>query len=374
MNRYLLLVGLVSGTVWADECQDLSAELEYSTAQHDYAAALGTIAQIEDNFCVSSPIKIDALKKPVLRAWGDKLFHNIFGDDEVKFGPEQTERLRVNKDEIQAAWSAANVQIQDAWQIAFLKLILDEDENEVPLMTPQAYKRMDGILSGYVADFYSGTLSKAAQSAKVDEFVKQLMEAGLLKIEPNKLVGVTRGNGASALTELIKVRSTGNARGARFSSSTQQPAVAVTPIRFKYDSTVLTAQGVNEYQENLGNMLANTTDHIFLIGHTDKKGSAEYNCWLSQCRVKAMKKQLIHDGVPAAKIEIAWAGENIPLSFGQAATFLQQRDIAIVDTDEADPALRRVEYELNGDTLKEKYRGQFCTTTRNFAQKPCDFE
>lgn len=369
-----MLLGLIATTAWADECQELMADLEQSKVQHNFRAAMDAVGQIEFNFCENSPIKVNELKKPVLRAWGDDLFDKIFQQQKVVFNKEQTARLLANKTDILAANDAATVSIQDAWQIAFLKFILDEEEGGIQLMTPEAYQLMDKILSGYIADFHTDTLSVTAKSAEVDEFVKQLMEAGLLKIDARKLVNVSRGSGESALTELVRIRSTGITRGSRFSSSAQQPATAVTPIRFEYDSTTLTEQGRKEYQENLGNLLANTTDKILLIGHTDKKGSAEYNCWLSQCRVRALKKQLIGDGVSADKISIAWAGENIPLSFSQADAFLNQRDIVVEEGSEADPLLRRVEYELNGDTLKEKYRGKLCVLTNDLAQKPCDFE
>ena len=87
------------------------------------------------------------------------------------------------------------------------------------------------------------------------------------------------------------------------------------------------------------------------------------------------RHRLIADGIPAGNITVAWAGENIPLEFEHAGEFLKNRDIIITtdaeDDNADDPSRRRVEYEINGNALQEKYSGRFCRVTAEYAAVPC---
>ena len=358
-----LMVALAAPTLWAADCDAL---LQAVKQQHDPAAAFAAYTEADDNFCFNSESQSENAKRDIMQRWGDELFKEIFAGRAVKLDKPQTERLREQSDNIRTA--ARQADAATGWQILFLQAMLAIDRKPDTFLDEKMYHRLDSIIAGYLRDAEQGTLSAVAKSAQVDNFMLDMVQAHLLNIAGDKLAKLnkTRGSGDSALTRLIARR--GKTRGAHVASSTEQPATAVTPIRFEYDSVRLTAQGETEYRENLGVMQANTTRSIFLIGHTDSKGDADYNCRLSQCRVEALRDRLIADGIPADNIAVAWAGENIPLEFEHAGEFLKNRDI-IITTD--DPSRRRVEYEINGNALQEKYSDRFCRVTAEYAAVPC---
>lgn len=366
----LILPCLAVPSLWAADCDALLQAMKW---QHDPAAAFPAYIEARDSFCFNSESQRERMKGNIMRHWGDMLFQKIFAGNVVKLDKEQTKRLREEHDAIRMAAEQADA--ATSWQILFLQAMLDLDRNPEALLNEKMYQRFDSIIDGYLRDEEQQTLSVIAKSARVDSFMQELAEAQILYIPDDKLgqLNKTRGDGKSALTRLIAHR--GKMRGVHLTSSAEQPATAITPIRFAYDSSSLTVQGETEYRENLGIMQANTTHNIFLIGHTDSKGEADYNCRLSQCRVEALRERLIADGIPAASITIAWAGENIPLEFPSAGEFLQTRDIVIIgdgeDDNAEDPSRRRVEYEINGSTLQEKYGRRFCRVTSAYAAQPC---
>ena len=365
-----LMVALAAPTLWAADCDALLQALQQ---QQEPAAAFAAYTEADDNFCFNSESQSENAKRDIMQRWGDELFKEIFAGRAVKLDKPQTERLREQSDNIRTA--ARQADAATGWQILFLQAMLDIDRKPDTFLDEKMYRRLDSIIAGYLRDAEQGTLSAVAKSAQVDNFMLDMVQAHLLNIAGDKLAKLnkTRGSGDSALTRLIARR--GKTRGAHVASSTEQPATAVTPIRFEYDSVRLTAQGETEYRENLGVMQANTTRSIFLIGHTDSKGDADYNCRLSQCRVEALRDRLIADGIPADNIAVAWAGENIPLEFEHAGEFLKNRDIIITtdaeDDNTDDPSRRRVEYEINGNALQEKYSGRFCRVTAEYAAVPC---
>lgn len=365
----MILPCVVTPFLWANNCD----ALRQTMAQHDPAAAFLAYTEARNNFCFKSESQRERIEGDIMRHWGDMLFQKIFAGDAVKLDKAQIERLREEHDAIRMAAEQAGT--STSWQILFLQAMLDLDRNPEALLNEKMYQRFDSIIYGYLRDEEQQTLSVIAKSARVDNFMQELAEAQILYIPDDKLkqLNKTRGDGNSALTRLIAHRS--KMRGVHLASSAEQSITAITPIRFAYDSISLTAQGETEYRENLGIMQANTTRSIFLIGHTDSKGEADYNCRLSQCRVEALRDRLIADGIPAASITIAWAGENIPLEFASIGEFLQTRDILIIGDKDDDsvenPSRRRVEYEINGNTLQEKYRSRFCRVTPAYAAQPC---
>jgi OOP family OmpA-OmpF porin len=85
---------------------------------------------------------------------------------------------------------------------------------------------------------------------------------------------------------------------------------------FDFDKAVLKEQGkvelhtLDEYIKSKG---VNVVD-INVIGHTDSKGSAEYNQGLSERRATAVKEYMVSEGIDASIIDASGEGESNPVA------------------------------------------------------------
>ena len=65
---------------------------------------------------------------------------------------------------------------------------------------------------------------------------------------------------------------------------------------------------------------------IRVAGHTDERGSDEYNLALGQRRAAAVKAYLVQHGIPETRIETVSYGEERPIAQGSdESAFLQNR-------------------------------------------------
>ncbi len=95
-----------------------------------------------------------------------------------------------------------------------------------------------------------------------------------------------------------------------------EPVSLGLPIKFDYDSSVLNKSSL-DYLKQLGTMLnlekmANET--IMIEGHTDAKGSEQYNMDLSKKRSQAVRDFLISNyQIAPSRIKTTGKGESSPL-------------------------------------------------------------
>lgn len=90
-----------------------------------------------------------------------------------------------------------------------------------------------------------------------------------------------------------------------------------------------------EYQQLLvdhGKYLASYPDtKVRLEGHTDERGSREYNLALAEARSKAVRRVLLLQGVPAENISVVSFGEELPLDLNhEESAWAQNRRVEIV--------------------------------------------
>ena len=109
----------------------------------------------------------------------------------------------------------------------------------------------------------------------------------------------------------------------------------VKPVFFEYDSSTLSEQAKLTLDENIRWLLLpdNAAIRIVLEGHSDERGTEEYNMALGDKRAQVVKQYLSGRGVSAARVSTVSLGEERPFDLSQ--------------TEEAYALNRRVQFVLD---------------------------
>lgn len=87
-------------------------------------------------------------------------------------------------------------------------------------------------------------------------------------------------------------------------------------VHFAFDSSAIDAEAANVLNEQVA-FLKNYPDAVVLVaGHTDERGSREYNHALGERRAQAVKNYLASQGVADARVETISYGEDRPVATG----------------------------------------------------------
>jgi peptidoglycan-associated lipoprotein len=115
------------------------------------------------------------------------------------------------------------------------------------------------------------------------------------------------------------------------SSSAEQTSLrsSITAvIHFDFDRSELRDDARATLDAKVPVLLANPDVNIRVAGHTDERGSTEYNVALGQRRAASAKRYLTERGIPAGRIETVSFGEERPAANGsdEAAWAQNRRD------------------------------------------------
>jgi len=111
-------------------------------------------------------------------------------------------------------------------------------------------------------------------------------------------------------------------------------------VHFEFDQSDLRTEDRTILDAKVPIMQANAGVMIRIAGHTDERGSDEYNLALGQRRAAAVRDYLVQRGVAATRIETVSFGEERPVAQGSDEGAMSQN--------------RRAEFEITagGQTLK----------------------
>ncbi|EPF79604.1 peptidoglycan-associated lipoprotein Pal [Acinetobacter rudis] len=87
-------------------------------------------------------------------------------------------------------------------------------------------------------------------------------------------------------------------------------------VHFGYDSSELSNVDYQTLQAHAQFLRANANSKIALTGHTDERGTREYNMALGERRAKAVQSYLITSGVNANQLEAVSYGKESPINLG----------------------------------------------------------
>jgi len=104
-------------------------------------------------------------------------------------------------------------------------------------------------------------------------------------------------------------------------------------IYFEFDSAKLSDESLGVLEVH-GNFIAeNANVEVRLEGHTDERGSREYNIGLGERRSQAVRQILMIQGVRASQVSTVSFGEERPAAFGSSESdFAQNRRVEITYT------------------------------------------
>ncbi len=84
------------------------------------------------------------------------------------------------------------------------------------------------------------------------------------------------------------------------------------PAFFEYDSADLTPDAQKVLDANAGLLKKYSTWMISIEGHTDERGTAEYNLALGERRASAARSYLVSLGIPASRLRTVSYGKEFP--------------------------------------------------------------
>lgn len=128
-----------------------------------------------------------------------------------------------------------------------------------------------------------------------------------------------------------------------------KPAPIVTQQSFSLSGDVLFATNSSQLSSkgktavfNVAQQIKGTSglkvSKIFVLGHADSRGRADYNQKLSEARAKTVADYLIENGIDASVVESAGAGETQPVASNDTVTGRSQN--------------RRVDIKMSGIRTK----------------------
>ena len=104
----------------------------------------------------------------------------------------------------------------------------------------------------------------------------------------------------------------------------QDAAMAAgTVFYFAFDSSALTDEARVAVDAHIGALLTNDQS-VRLEGHTDERGTREYNLALAERRANAVRDYMVANGVPSYRIETISYCEESPVAFGSGEANWQQ--------------------------------------------------
>ncbi|TWI58609.1 peptidoglycan-associated lipoprotein [Pseudomonas duriflava] len=90
---------------------------------------------------------------------------------------------------------------------------------------------------------------------------------------------------------------------------------AITTFYFEYDSSDLKPEAMRALDVHARD-LKSSGQRIVLEGHTDERGTREYNLALGERRAQAVQRYLVLQGVSPAQLEVVSYGKERPAAIG----------------------------------------------------------
>ncbi len=99
--------------------------------------------------------------------------------------------------------------------------------------------------------------------------------------------------------------------------------LSVRTIYFEYDSITINSEGQSALNAHAEYLSLNPNQTLVLEGHTDERGTREYNLSLGERRAKAVADFLTASGVQGQQLEVRSYGEENPVALDHSESAWQ---------------------------------------------------
>ena len=153
------------------------------------------------------------------------------------------------------------------------------------------------------------------------------------QVKPEDQAAGTAGEAGGVTTTGIGGETAGAGSGAALTA--QQQALAAlksrSTIYFDYDSSEIRGEYIDVVAAHAGYLVKYPAARLRLEGHTDERGSREYNIGLGERRAQAVRRALMLQGVAEAQIATVSYGEERPAVAGsEESAYAQNRRVELV--------------------------------------------
>ena len=101
-------------------------------------------------------------------------------------------------------------------------------------------------------------------------------------------------------------------------------------IYFDYDSSEIRPEFIPTLQTHAGYLASHTATRVTLEGHTDERGTREYNLALGDQRAQTVQRYMLAEGVRADQLATLSFGEEKPAAAGHGeASWSQNRRVEL---------------------------------------------
>jgi len=135
---------------------------------------------------------------------------------------------------------------------------------------------------------------------------------------------IARAEQARRDEEARRAREAEEARRRAAEAAGNARAALTAVVYYEFDSAELTDAARSTLDAKVPAMAANPGVRIRIVGHTDERGSDEYNLALGQRRAAAAKRYLTERGVEGGRIDVISHGEERPAVQGSDESAWQQ--------------------------------------------------
>lgn len=226
--------------------------------------------------------------------------------------------------------------------VSVLAMTLAGCANKPSKVAPiDALPKADVAVEAPVPVTEAGT-AKADVAVDASEATTRALRADELKAQPLVAEGAVQANQSDAAAAgsanndasgQVAANDPAQAAGATPPLGTVQPSERV--VYFDYDSAAIKTEGQGLLEAHGGYLKNHAKLEVLVQGHTDERGSREYNLALGQRRAESVKQALELLGVPEARIEAVSLGAEKPVAEGHdEAAWQQNRRAQVIYKDE----------------------------------------
>ncbi len=158
-----------------------------------------------------------------------------------------------------------------------------------------------------------------------------LAGCGSKPVKPAPPTAPTESNAGAQSEGANGANAAGGAGNQDETAGPQAGLLATRVVYFDFDSAVIQGAGVDVVAAHAKYLAANPQARVRLEGHTDERGSREYNIGLGDRRAQSVRRALLLQGVTEGQLTTVSYGEERPADPGHdEAAWAKNRRVEIV--------------------------------------------